>query len=141
MGSASELTLDEATLEENITKHNNIIDSLKFFSKRKNFTVLLSLFFFTLMIYFDFYVFAFLAEKFDSFKIQHVLYVVILAGLLGYVIFSLFLVNASRKKLNFAVSGGIFALSLILALCSKTLGKFHVDVVGFASLCNCWRAQ
>lgn len=136
MSRAFKLISDEATLEQNIAKHNNIIDSLKYFSKCKNFIVLLCLFLFFVLVYLDFYVLAFLAEKIHEFSIQDICYIIILSGLLGYFIFSFFLVNTSRVKMNFTITCVLLFLSLVLVVCSKTLSSHHLDIVGFIILCT-----
>ena len=112
-------------------------ESLKYFLKPKHFCLLISLFLLMLLIIFDFYVFVFLAEKFTEFAIQNVIYVIICSGLTGYAAFTLFLRQTRRRVLNFAVSGGILAISGVMLLASLALDKHTVDVLGLVSLCKC----
>ena len=113
-----------------------MLDSLKYFSEPKNFLVLACLFLYMQLIYFDYYVFVFLSEKFTEFKIQHVIYVTVMSSMVGYVILTLWLTQARRRFLNFLLSGGIFCLSLAMLVASLTLPKHYTEVLGFASMCK-----
>ena len=99
--------------------------------------MLLSLFLLVMLVLFDFYVFAFLAEKFAEFAIQHVIYVIACSELIGYVVFTLFLTRARRRVLNFTVSGGVLAVSVVMLLASLALDKQTVDTIGLVSVCKC----
>ena len=83
----------------------------------------------------DYFVFAFLAEKFTEFAIQHVIYVIIASGLTGYVIFSVFLAQTRRRALNLGISGGMFAVSVVMLVASLALPRAAVDAVGLVSIC------
>lgn len=84
-----------------------MVDSFRYFSSPRNFCILIGLFFYILVIMLDFFVFTFLAEKFTEFAIQQVIYVIIASGLIGYVIFSVFLTRTRRRALNVGISGHV----------------------------------
>ena len=113
------------------------MDSLRYFSKPKNLCLLVCLFLLTLSIMMDYFVFAFLGEKFTQFTIQQAIFVIIISGLTGYVIFTLFLTQTRRRVLNLGISGGIFALSVVMVLASLALPKATVDVMGLVCMCKC----
>lgn len=122
--------------QEHLRNSRNILDSIKYFSNPKNFFLLLCLFLYIYLIYFDFYVFVFLAEKFNQFKIQNVIFVIIFSSLFGILIFTIFLVNVPRRIMNFTTSGAIFGISLFMLIVSLTLDKSSVDIMGIISICN-----
>lgn len=131
-----QLILDESNLKENKEKKNNVMDSLRFFSKGKNFKTLFALFLFLLLAYFDFFVFLFLTDKFVAFSIQYVNYATFSSKLIGFCFFSMFLSDAPRKCLNFTISGGLLVVSGLMVVASLLLDSYHLDVLGIISMCK-----
>lgn len=97
---------------------------------------MLCLFVYTLIIYFDYYVFTFLSEKFKEFQIQYIIFVIAFSGLIGVIFYTFFLVTAPRRILNFMISGGISFLSFVMVIASLTMQNYYVEVIGLFALCK-----
>ena len=95
----------------------------------------MGLYLFFQLMYFDFFMFLFLAEKFQNFSIQNVNYASFGAQLAGYFL-SQKIMNVRRRILNFSISGGLLILCLIMLVGSLTLEHIKVDMMGFVALCK-----
>lgn len=90
-----------------------------------------------LMLYFHFYIFVFLAEKFFVLTLQQVNYVSVSSALVGYVIFMLGMYNWPRRRLNLLVSGSVLALSAMMLVCSGLASELTLNGLGLLSMCTC----
>lgn len=88
------------------------------------------------MMYMRAYLFILLNDRFVSFGVQKVNYVVISSALFGSLTFGLGFYKMSRRVLNFLVSGGILLCSGSVFFLSFCLGRGALDACGLTAACK-----
>lgn len=125
------ITLDEQTKHRELqTQH---ITFVSYFSEAKHFRHLLGLTLLGTLHYVQYYTFVMLSEDLKLFTMQQRNYLMLLARLTGRSSFLVVLLHASRRCLNFFISGSILAISSGMLVLSFLLEERLINVAGMAA--------
>ena len=115
--------------------HKNMYVVFKYFSKGKNFLILICFMLCFLLNFFGDYFFLLLSEKSKYFTISQMYYSNLVAGIFGNLIFTFGLHKLPRRWLSFSIVGTILFISFCMMCLSFFLRQYTLDVLGL--ICTC----